>query len=44
MHEQQTSHGRTWKWSTHKAQAPPTCTQPIQEMMGYGSEVREGMV
>ena len=30
-HEQQTSYRYAWKWSTHKAQAPPTCTQPIQE-------------
>jgi len=37
-HEQQTSHGHTWKWSTHKTQAPPTYTQPIQEWWVMGQK------
>ena len=42
IHEQQISHGHTWKWSTHRAQAPPTCTQPIQG--GRGLKVKKDMV
>ena len=43
-HEQWTSFGHTQKWSTRKAQTLLACTQPIQEVVGRGSEVREGMV
>jgi len=25
--------GHTWKGGTHKTRAPPTCTQPIQDMV-----------
>ena len=44
MHKQRTSCGRTQKWSTRKAQTSLTCTQPIQEMVGHRSKVRENMV
>ena len=37
---QRASFGHTQKLSTHKAQASPICTQPIQEMVGHGSMVR----
>ena len=35
-HEQQTSYGHIWNWSMYKAQAPPTCTKPIQEWWAMG--------
>ena len=44
MHEQQTSFGHTQKWSTRKVQTSIACTQPIQEVVGHGSEVKESMV
>ena len=43
-HEQRAGLGHTLKWSTCKAQTSPLCTQLIQEVVGYGLEVREGMV
>ena len=44
MHEQRASFGNTQKWSMRKAQTSLAYTQPIQEVVGHGSEVREGMV
>ena len=43
-HGQRVGCRHTQKWSMRKAQTSLACTQPIQEMEGHGSEVREGMV
>ena len=32
-HEWQADFRYTWKWSMHKAQTSPACTQPIQEVV-----------
>ena len=37
---QQASFGHTQKLSTRKGQTSPACTQPIQEVVGHGSEVK----
>ena len=44
MNEQQADFGHIWKGGTHKTQAPPACTQPIQCMVRLWVRDSEGMV
>ena len=41
---QQADFGHIWKEGTRKAQAPPACIQPIQEMVRSGVRDSKGMV
>ena len=38
MNGQQVGFGHIWNEGTRKAQAPPTCTQPIQSMVRSGGQ------